>query len=256
MENGKRFYSNRLTADTNIKGVLDIDPIKGCEDGIKKYGERGCYHNCYAIKIAKFRGFDFSKSIVRRIFDSSQFVGIIREIHKNKLPLVRMGTFGDPSFDWDHTLRVADFVKTCGKKIVVVTKHWRPMNQSQIKKAGRIGVFINTSISALDSPDEIKYRLGEYNRYKKYGTSVLRVVTCKFLLKTLDKAQDSLLSNENVIDNPMRISKNHPLVREKIMSVKRVKDIDSYTWISRNNPKSFIGHCYQCSDLCGLIYGK
>ena len=39
-----RPYGSLLTATTNAKGVLDIDPVKGCYDGIRAHS--GCPDLC------------------------------------------------------------------------------------------------------------------------------------------------------------------------------------------------------------------
>ena len=60
-----RRYSNVLTADVNDKGVLDVDVVKGCTAGMNARPGSGCYGACYAAKIAKYRGIDFSVSVTR-----------------------------------------------------------------------------------------------------------------------------------------------------------------------------------------------
>ena len=59
-------YLPVLTVTENGKGVLDVDTVKGCTEGMKKYPEGGCYGECYAAKTAKRYGIDFTKSISRQ----------------------------------------------------------------------------------------------------------------------------------------------------------------------------------------------
>jgi len=65
-------YRNLLTVDINNKGVLDVDVVKGCTSGIAAHGDKGCYQACYAATIAKFRGLDFSRAVVRTVQSHSQ----------------------------------------------------------------------------------------------------------------------------------------------------------------------------------------
>ena len=57
----RREYSTTLTAVVNEKGVVDVDVVKGCTDGMKAYPGGGCYGSCYALKIARMRGLVFEK---------------------------------------------------------------------------------------------------------------------------------------------------------------------------------------------------
>lgn len=38
----KRNYTTGLTATENDKGVLDLDVVKGCAEGMKAHPEGGC----------------------------------------------------------------------------------------------------------------------------------------------------------------------------------------------------------------------
>lgn len=78
-----RPYGNLLTVDINQKGVLDIDVVKGCTSGIAAHGEKGCYQACYAANIAKFRGIDFSRAVVRTVQSKAQAKLIERVVAEN-----------------------------------------------------------------------------------------------------------------------------------------------------------------------------
>ena len=81
-------FTNKLTLSKNGKGVYSLDTVVGCEFGIKKYGDRGCYGLCYARKIANFRGFDFSKSVIRDDFSQIDHlaIGLYDPISGERLP--------------------------------------------------------------------------------------------------------------------------------------------------------------------------
>lgn len=60
-----RRYASGLTASVNSNGVMDCDTVKGCSLGMAAYPSGGCYGECYARKIAAYRGFDFTVSVNR-----------------------------------------------------------------------------------------------------------------------------------------------------------------------------------------------
>jgi hypothetical protein len=95
--------------------------------------------------------------------------------------------------------------------LVVLTKHWRELQDSQLCMLK--GLCVNTSISALDSKNQIHHRLYWYNKLKKYCISVLRVNTADFNNIRLKNIQNKLLNNNkkeliNKIDNLTSINKN------------------------------------------------
>ena len=108
--------------------------MKGCSFGMQKYPNGGCYGECYAYKTATARGFDFSKSVSRRI-NNETFNGVFKTIKKHNLSWYRIGVNGDPSHDWENTVFVCEQLKGTLKIPVIVTKHWVKINQEQIKRS-------------------------------------------------------------------------------------------------------------------------
>ena len=117
-------------------------------------------------------------------------------------------------------------------------------------------MFVNTSISALDSNEQIEYRLYQYNRLKTYCNSVLRVNTADFIDERLKKRQTELINNEQVIDNILRIPKNHHLVINKIVNVEKHEFLNGKVWASKFNKNTYFGHCDDCLEKCGLTMFK
>ena len=176
-------YIDKITSGVNDKGVYDIDTVKGCELGLKNNPD-GCWGLCYAKKIADRYGIDFSKSVVRRSESFSQIQKTIKEIKNLPILFSRIGTMGDPCHAWKQTISVCGWLTKTDKDIVIITKHWIKLTDEQMEKLGKLKVIINTSISALDTEAQREYRLKQYNRYKKFGKSILRIVSCKFNKKT------------------------------------------------------------------------
>jgi hypothetical protein len=242
-------YSKTLTATENKKGVLDVDTVKGCSFGMQKYPDGGCYGLCYAATLAYCRGFDFHKSIVRKNINKTT---IQTTLIKHHSPWFRVGTMGDPSYDWDFTIYICEWLARF-KVPVIVTKHWINLNDNQITRLKKIGSVVNTSISPLDSKDEIKYRLDIFKRLKEIGlNSVLRIVSAEFGVtkngRKLNAVQDKLFMNSPIIDNPLRI----PLTDKRVLSgdiiVHRHKDAANIRSISVSRRGAYIGSCVNCPD--------
>lgn len=257
-----KYYSNLLSAAVNLKGVLDVDTVKGCSHGMRKYPRGGCYGECYAHKIAIARGFDFCTSVTRRI-NPKTFDSILKTIKKNDLSWYRVGVNGDPSYDWENTVYICEELKRSFKIPVIVTKHWVKMTYEQMVRFRKIGAVINTSVSPLDTQDEIKHRLMQAYVIKKIGIkSVLRVVTCNFLetefAKERNNIQSFLLSQPYIIiDNPLRVKQKSNLVLNGHIAVeKKVDNVIGKQFVSLHNENAFLGECKYCVDQCGVPISK
>lgn len=249
-----REYKRELTASVNDKGVMDIDTVKGCRCGMERYPNGGCYGVCYANKIAKARGFNFAESISRQTSDSAERV-ISDQLKKHGLRWFRIGTMGDPSHDWPLTAYICERFSEI-RRPVVVTKHWYEIPDRLLMKMAKCGTVFNTSISALDSQDEIDYRITQYHRISSLGAkSFLRVVTAKFgdgvNAKYLQEVQKWILSNRSVIDTPIRINKQCQLVVDGIVKITDSGIDGARTGISINDSSVYVGHCVGCPDQCG-----
>ena len=239
-------YLNKIELTQNFRGVWDLDPFKGCVYS-KLNNNNGCYGICYATKIAKSKGYDFSDVVKRYFISEKHFLDIIDKL--KKIPFVRMGVMCDPSFDWEHTLNIIDKIRPYQKNIVIVTKNWKLLKEEQLIRLK--GLIINTSISALDNKEQISIRLEQYNKLKKYCKSILRVNTCDFNNIELRNIQNKLLDNDNVIDNILRFPKNHKLVLDGTINLKKIKFLKTNVYASMHKDNIFFGFCYNCPDLCG-----
>jgi DNA repair photolyase len=151
-------YSPIISFSKNSRGVYSIDPSIGCHSGATK-NKRGCYSDCYAYRIAKIYGYDFSKTVFRDFESNKHLAKIKRQIRKINMPFIRMGTMGDPSENWDHTLYICKSLQTEQqlelfpqerKEIVIITKHWNNLSDKQLLELKQCKICINTSISVLD----------------------------------------------------------------------------------------------------------
>jgi len=239
-------YSERITLTQSKRGVWGLDPFKGCDYGMAN-NENGCYGVCYAARIAKSKGFDFSGLVYRKFDGYWHKREILKEI--KRLIFIRLGIMCDPSSDWGHTIDIINEIRPYQDKIVIITKHWTALTDNQ--KAYLGGIVVNTSISALDSDDLIEYRLAQYQDLKKYCSSILRVNSCDFIDAKLKARQDALLNNEDVINNVLRLNKSHHLVTGGKVNIYKADFLGSNSYPSLNNDVYF-GDCYRCPDKCGI----
>jgi hypothetical protein len=257
-------YLPFITATENRKGVFDIDSVKGCTLGMSAHPDGGCYGLCYAAKMARAYGYDFTKSISRRIDSDPQLPlfneitgprQIVKALIKHDSEFFRIGTMGDPSHDWTLTAEICEWLGRY-KTPVVITKHWVTLTDEQIERFAKIVPVFNTSVSALDTEDELHYRLGEYERLKERGIrSMLRIVSCRFgdteRGRELSKIQDMLFSYSNIIDNPLRIPASDSRVLCGDILVERRRDLAKEQDISIHNHTPYVGGCKGCPDQCG-----
>lgn len=252
-----RPYRNVLTVDINEKGVLDVDTVKGCTAGMAARPGTGCYGGCYAAKIAKFRGLDFATAVTRTVHGKAHARAIERAVAAAPEGFFRIGVMGDPCHAWEETVSVVEWLCDFARP-VVITKHWRTATDDQLKRLAACGTALNTSISALDTPAELKHRRAQFFRFKLFGgNSVAHVVSCDFDESTAEGArmkakQTDLFALRPTLDNPLRVPMNHPLVVAGVIRMTVMKDLGSERPISLANTSTYVGHCAGCPDVCGI----
>ena len=257
MSDSVRRFSTMLTADVNEKGVLDVDTVKGCAAGMSARRDGGCYNACYAATIAKFRGLDFTHSVTRTVQNKAQADQIVRAVKAAPEGFFRIGTMGDPCHAWETTVETIEWLSPYAVP-VIITKHWIKATDEQLLRLIACGTVLNTSISALDTPAELRHREREIARYSSLGGhSIARIVSCDFDPLNSEGArmaqvQERLFAYPHVIDNPLRVYRTHKLVQDGVIKLSSVKDLSAVRTISIANVDTYIGHCSDCKDKCGL----
>ena len=260
-----RNYTNKITLTRNSRGIYSLDTSMGCHSGTID-NPKGCYNDCYAARYSKKYGYDFSKTVLRYFESESNKQSIIRQIERINMPFIRLGTSGDPSENWKHTLSVCKAISTDyqlklfkhpKKEIVIITKHWNRLTDDQLKEISDYNICINTSISALDNIDLLNKGIEEYERLKPFCKSILRVVSCQFNLETeegrkLEMIQKDIFKKYNVLDTVLRVSKNNPYVTSGLIKIKKTKFMGKKCYVSKYNNKAFFGKCKTCPEMCGL----
>lgn len=253
-------YKNIITLNKNDRGIWDLDTSKGCTSGLLD-NPKGCYNDCYAARTAKIYGRDFSKTVLRYFKNRAHIRQIISQINKIDMPFVRIGCSGDPSENWEHTFSIINKIKSINKEIVIITKHWAVISDLQLNELSSYNICINTSVSALDSQDQLNKCVEQYKRLKPYCKSFLRIVSCDFNIeneegKKLSLIQEQLFKNENIIDTVFRPSKNNQLVTNGIIKVKKVRFLKGMQLASKFNRKTYLGNCGNCIEKCGIFNDK
>ena len=139
-------YKPVLTAVENGKGCLDVDTVKGCAHAADVLN--GCYGACYAVKTARFRGIDFSRPVVRRIHGSAHARRIEHAVRNAPQGFFRVGTMGDPSYAWGHTLRIIEWLAPLAMP-VIVTKHWRTLDDGDVCRLVECGAVLKKFFEGL-----------------------------------------------------------------------------------------------------------
>ena len=183
-----REYKPIITLTHNARGIYSLDTSIGCSSGLAN-DKRGCYGDCYAAKSAKHYGYDFSKTVLRHFKDKAHERKIVAQINKIKLDFIRIGTSGDPSENWDHTINVLKVISRSLKNIVIITKHWTNLTDEHLQLISSMNVCINTSVSALDNAKLLDNSIEQYKRIKPYCKSVLRIVSADFNTKNIEGAR-------------------------------------------------------------------
>lgn len=257
-------YTNKITLTKNGRGVYSLDPSMGCYSGLKN-NKKGCYNDCYAARYSKKYGYDFSKTVLRYFENESHKHRIIKEISKVPMPFIRMGTSGDPSEDWAHTLSICKIISTTHqlslfpkpeKEIIIITKHWTVLTNEQLKELSTYNVCINTSVSALDEIKLLDNALEQFERLKPFCKSILRVVSCDFNLSNkkgleLSILQKSLFSKGEIIDTILRVNPKNEYVTSGLIHIKETKFLGKKCYVSKYNRKAYFGNCSNCLEMCG-----
>lgn len=251
-----RRYSSKIALTKNSRGIYSLDTSIGCASGMQNE-PGGCYSDCYAAKSAKIYGYDFSKTVLRDFKSEYHRRLVMNQINRIPLDFVRIGSSGDPSENWEHTISILKKIDKCNKQIVIITRHWTNLKDEHLQYLSTINVCFNTSSSALDKPEVLKNCLEQYERLKPFCKSILRIVSCEFNLenetgKRLSDVQHLLFKNEDTLDTVLRVNKNNPFVKDGVIKVKQSKFLGKKTLISKFNKKTYFGKCSNCHEMCGI----
>lgn len=251
-----REYSTKISLTKNSRGIYSLDPSIGCHSGMSNESG-GCFGECYAAKSSKLYGYDFSKTVFRNFENDAHRKLIIRKINNVYLDFIRMGTSGDPSEDWAHTISIIKQIDRCNKQIVIITKHWANLTQDQLDYFASINVCINTSVSALDKESIRNNCIAQFEKLKPYCKSILRVVSCDFNLNNetgskLAEIQRALFEHSETLDTILRVNKKNELVKTGVINTTQTTFLGKKALVSKFNKSTYFGKCSTCHEMCGV----
>lgn len=249
-----RNYSNNITLAENSRGVWVLDTIMGCKTGIEK-NSKGCFSDCYAARAARIYGWDFSKNTLRHFENEKHLLKIRNKINKLDFPFIRVGSMGDPSEDWNHTISVIEKLQPVNKEFVIITRHWHKLSIEQLNRISKLNICINTSISPID--DDLHQSIEQYEILKNYCNSILRCVSFDFNYENKKGLEYSIIqnwifNNYEVLDTVFRCSPKNELAQNKIINIHKTKFLGKKCYISKMNKKTYFGDCNNCIEKCGI----
>jgi len=184
--------------------------VRGCPFGDTNEGH-GCPWGCYA-----------KEAVVRyHILFSIPTPMVLREdllrkdLRKLREDWVRIGVMGEPSYDWQLTLRTARVCWEEGKRVVVVTRVFQPPQAHILEGLAELGATLNVSLCALDPPEFLEPRRALLEEYLAMGgRAVMRLVTFTFRDPSLQGRQEELsLWGGPVLEQPAKLLRTNPTFR-------------------------------------------
>lgn len=251
-----RAYSPFISLTKNSRGIYSLDTVMGCASGMANE-PGGCYGDCYSANASRRYGYDFGANVLRSFKDEAHRRSIVSRINRIPLDFVRIGSSGDPSEDWAHTIDILRGIDKCNRKVVIITRHWHTLTDEQLGYFGTINVVVNTSVSALDKPNVRAHCVEQHDRMKAYCKAILRVVSCDFNMDhpeghRMARVQADLFRHDATLDTVFRPNKRNPLVVGGVVNVARSTFMDGAVLMSKYNRSAYVGKCGTCHEMCGL----
>jgi len=251
-----RAYSPIITLAKNSRGIYSLDTVMGCTSGMANE-PGGCYGDCYSANASRRYGYDFSANVLRHFRDETHRRSIVSRINRIPLDFVRIGSSGDPSEDWAHTIGILRGIDKCNRQVVIITRHWHTLTDEQLGYFRTINVVVNTSVSALDKPHVREHCVEQHDRMKAYCKAILRVVSCDFNMDhpeghRMARVQADLFRHDATLDTVFRPNKRNPLVVGGVVNVARSTFMDGAVLMSKYNRSAYVGKCGTCHEMCGL----
>jgi hypothetical protein len=248
-------YGEKIALIRNSRGVYCIDSIMGCPSGMAQDG--GCYGDCYAARTAKRYGIDFATAVLRGFENEGHKEQILSQISRIKMPFIRLGASGDPSENWEHTMKILRVLSRANTELVIITRHWNQLTNLQLQQMEKMNLCVNTSVSALDSDTDRQHAVAQFNRVAPYVKSVLRIVSCDFNTsnetgRKMAEIQKRLFEYSPTIDTVFRPSKSNHLVTSGIVNAKPHFFNGKKQLASKANVKTYMGKCGTCQEMCGV----
>jgi hypothetical protein len=217
-----------------------LDTVRGCPFASPTFEDR-CPWDCYAQEAVKRYKIMFEVPVSQKF----NYKKLAEDIKKCSKDWIRIGVFGEPSYNWPLTSQVARLVSDMGKIPVIVTRLWKPPEHPQVLKNLREAQpLIHLTVCALDRDSFLGDRLKFALNPPAGVTVALRLVTFAFREGCLLKRQEMLADwGGLVLEQPARIFTTNPIW--KLLDQSRMHK--GFSYLSRTEA----GRWYTAGKLLG-----
>lgn len=151
-----------------------------------------CYGSCFAAKAAYESGFDFAVR-VENIIDRSVLLADLSRLPTTQR-FLRNGWNSDASWNWPKGLQLAEIIWQTNRFVVFVTKCFTPIPADVAHGLAGVGAELRVSVSAFDTPNQLRQRLDAVLSYRAAGGIAIPVVmTTAFVDNELNDRQDAIV---------------------------------------------------------------
>jgi hypothetical protein len=246
-------YGRKVVREGNC-----LDPVRGCPFG----NDGGCFGICYSAEAMKRYHVLFGIPVPQILRGDL----LRRDLARCGESWVRVGVNGEPSCDWDLTIRVAGICREAGKDVVILTRLAVPPTEEQLRRLVGTGACLSVTVWGLDPESVWRPRLEAARRYIEVGgRAIVRLVTFAFGNQADAENQERIAQTAReigtvLVEQPARVrrtSRYWPrLDTSAYTPYGAYTDPHIHRWFSagRQIPNSLLcaGHCPSCTHKCGL----
>jgi hypothetical protein len=187
-----------------------------------------CYGSCFAARAAYQSGFDFGVR-VENILDRETLLADLSRLPSHQ-PFLRNGWNSDASWNWDKALQLAEIIRETNRFMVFVTKCFKSIGGDVAQNLARVKAELRVSVSAFDTPSQLKQRFDALLSYRAAGGVAIPVVmTTVFAEEELNDRQNSVVDwiiehDLPGAENSLRIPTDLPVV--ELLDRRKVRHLD------------------------------
>lgn len=187
-----------------------------------------CYGSCFAARTAYQSGFDFGVR-VENILDRQTLLADLSCL-PSRQSFLRNGWNSDASWNWDKALQLAEIIRETNRFAVFVTKCFKPIGGDVAQSLAHVAAELRVSVSAFDTPSQLKQRFEALLSYRAAGGIAIPVVmTTVFAEDELNNRQNSIVDwiiehDLPGAENSLRIPADLPVV--ELLDRRKVRHLD------------------------------
>lgn len=176
-----------------------------------------CYGSCFAARGAFAAGFDFGTRVENLLAPDVLGADLLALPAEQRF--LRNGWNSDASWNWPKALTLAKLIRDSGRCTVFVTKCFRAMDPGTLAGLVEVGAELRVSVSAMDTPSQLRQRLASILSFRDAGGVAVPVVMSSiFADEQLNRRQDELVdwivrNDLPGAENSLRIPQQLPVVR-------------------------------------------